>query len=172
MELLERFTTGDVEAFEMLFQQYQKDVYGWIMRIVRNPTIAEELAVETFWRVYRSRARFDPARSFGAWARRIATNLALDYLKHAGSEVEFSENNSPESPPDPAVRQDTRKRIRQAFNQLPPKLRLTATLALVEEIPYEEIAESLGIPVGTVKSRVFRATRLLRSKLKQLGEEL
>ena len=72
MELLERFTTGDVEAFEILFQQYQKDVYGWIVRIVRNPTAAEELTVETFWRVYRSRARFDPTRSFGAWTRRIA----------------------------------------------------------------------------------------------------
>lgn len=172
MELLERFTTGDVEAFEILFQQYQKNVYGWIIRIVRNPTTAEELTVETFWRVYRSRARFDPARSFGAWTRRIATNLALDYLKSAGNEAEFSENSFRESTLDPALRQDTRKQIQRAFNQLPPKLRLTAVLALVEEIPYEEIAESLGIPVGTVKSRVFRATRLLRSKLKQLGEEL
>lgn len=172
MELLKRFTTGDVEAFEILFQQYQKDVYGWIVRIVRNPTIAEELTVETFWRVYRSRARFDRTRSFGAWTRRVATNLALDYLKSVRNEVEFTDNISPELPLDPAIRQDTRKRIQQAFNQLPPKLRLTAILALVEEIPYEEIAESLGIPVGTVKSRVFRATRLLRSKLKQLGEEL
>ena len=170
--MLERFTTGDVEAFEVLFQQYQKEVYGWIVRIVRNPTIAEELTVETFWRVYRSHARFDPARSFGAWSRRIATNLALDYLKSVRYEVEFSENSLQESPLDPAIQQDTRKLIQQAFNQLPPKLRLTAVLALVEEIPYEEIAESLGIPVGTVKSRVFRATRLLRSKLKQLGEEL
>jgi RNA polymerase sigma-70 factor, ECF subfamily len=172
MELLERFTTGDVEAFEILFQQYQKDVYGWVLRIVRNPTVAEELTVETFWRVYRSRARFDATRSFGAWTRRIATNLALDYLKRLRNEVEFTENISPESPPDPAVQQETRKRIRQAFNQLPPKLRLTATLALVEEIPYQEIAESLGIPVGTVKSRVFTATRILRLKLKELGEEL
>lgn len=172
MELLERFTTGDVEAFEILFQQYQKDVYGWIVRIVRNPTVAEELTVETFWRVYRSRARFDPTRSFGAWTRRISTNLALDYLKRAGNEVEFTENISPESPPDLILQQDQRKQIQEAFNQLPPKLRLTAVLALVEEIPYEEIAESLGIPVGTVKSRIFTATRILRSKLKELGEEL
>jgi len=171
MELLKRFTTGDAEAFETLFQQYQKEVYGWIMRIVRNPTIAEELTVETFWRVYRSRARFDPTRSFGAWTRRIAANLALDYLKRVRNEEEFLENRSQVSLPDPAIQQDTRRKIQQAFNQLPPKLRLTATLALVEEIPYEEIAESLGIPVGTVKSRVFRAIRLLRLKLKQFGED-
>ena len=172
MELLERFTTGDVEAFEMLFQQFQKDVYGWIVRIVRNSAVAEELTVETFWRVYRSHARFDPTRSFGAWTRRIATNLAFDYMKRAGNEVEFSENSFQELPLDPAIQEDTRRQIQKAFNQLPPKLRLTAVLALVEEIPYEEIAESLGIQVGTVKSRVFRATRILRAKLKQLGEDL
>lgn len=172
MELLERFTTGDLEAFEILFQQFQKDVYGWIIRIVRDPGIAEELTIETFWRIYRSHARFDPARSFGAWARRIATNLALDYLKCVRNEVELSESRILETPLDPAVEQDTQQRIKQAFNSLPPKLRLTATLALIEERPYEEIAESLGIPVGTVKSRVFRATRLLRLKLKQLGVEL
>ncbi|MGB7201968.1 MAG: sigma-70 family RNA polymerase sigma factor [Pyrinomonadaceae bacterium] len=171
MELLERFTTGDVEAFEMLFQQYQKNVYGWILRIVRNPIVAEELTVETFWRIYRSRSRFDPTRNFGAWTRRIATNLALDYLKRVGNEVEFTENISPESQPDLVLQHDTRKRIQQAFSQLPPKLRLTATLALVEEIPYQEIAESLGIPVGTVKSRVFTATRFLRSKLRELGAD-
>jgi RNA polymerase sigma-70 factor, ECF subfamily len=171
MELPERFTQGDLEAFEILFQQFQKEVYGWIIRIVRDPRIAEELTVETFWRIYRSHARFDPTRSFGAWARRIATNLALDYLKRVRQEVEFPENWSRETPPDPAIQQDIRNRIEQVFNQLPPKLRLAATLALIEERPYEEIAESLGIPVGTVKSRVFRATRLLRAKLKRLGVE-
>lgn len=171
MELLERFTQGDLEAFEILFQQFQKDVYGWIIRIVRDPRIAEELTVETFWRIYRSHARFDPARSFGAWARRIATNLALDYLKDVRKEVEFPENWLQETPPDPAIQHDTRERIQQAFSQLPPKLRVTATLALIEDRPYEEIAESLGVPIGTVKSRVFRATRLLREKLKKLGVE-
>ncbi len=171
MELLEQFTHGDLKAFEILFRQFQKDVYGWIIRIVRDPRAAEELTVETFWRIYRSHARFDPSRSFGAWARRIATNLALDYLKHVRKEVEFPENWSQETMPDPAIQQDTRERIQRAFSQLPAKLRVAATLALIEERPYEEIAESLDIPVGTVKSRVFRAIRLLRKKLKQLGVE-
>jgi RNA polymerase sigma factor (sigma-70 family) len=171
MELLERFTQGDLEAFEILFQQFQKEVYGWVIRIVRDPGIAEELTVETFWRIYRSHSRFNPALSFGAWARRIATNLALDYLKRVRKEVGFSENWIQETLPDPAIQQDMRRQIQQAFNQLPPKLRLAAILALIEERPYEEIAESLGIPIGTVKSRVFRATQLLRAKLKQLGVE-
>jgi RNA polymerase sigma-70 factor (ECF subfamily) len=171
MELQERFINGDLEAFEALFRQFQKEVYSWVLRIVRDPGTAEDLTVETFWRIYRARARFDPARSFGAWARRIATNVSFDHLKSVRKEVEFSEEWLGETPPDPAVRQDTRERIKKAFNGLPPKLLLTAILALVEERPYEEIAESLGIPVGTVKSRVFRAVRILRQKLKELGVE-
>lgn len=168
MELQERFTRGDLDAFEILFRQFQKEVYSWIIRIVRDPGTAEDLTVETFWRIYRSRARFDPARSFGAWARRIATNVSFDHLKTVHKEEELPDWGLGETPPDPAIQQDTRKRIREAFIGLPPKLRLTAILALIEERPYEEIAESLGVPVGTVKSRVFKAARLLRQKLKLL----
>lgn len=171
MELLERFARGDLGAFETLFRQFQGEVYGWIVRMVRNPGAAEELTVETFWRIYRARARFDPARSFGAWARRIATNVALDHLKTARLEVSLPENLSPAAPPDPAVERDVRDRIERAFRTLPAKLRVVATLALIEERPYEEIAEALGTSVGTVKSRMFRAVRLLREKLKRLGVE-
>lgn len=172
MELLERFARGDLAAFETLFRQFQGEVYGWIVRMVRNPGAAEELTVETFWRIYRARARFDPARSFGAWARRIATNVALDHLKTARLEVSLPENLSPAAPqPDAAVQRDVRDRMERAFRALPAKLRVVATLALIEERPYEEIAEALGTSVGTVKSRMFRAVRLLREKLKRLGVE-
>lgn len=171
MELQERFAKGDVKAFETLFRMFQQEVYRGIIRIVRNPAAAEELTVETFWRIYRSHARFDPARSFGAWARRVATNVALDYLKRAPKEIELRENRARVTPSDPAIQQEMREKIQRAFSHLPAKLRVAATLALVEERPYEEIAESLDIPVGTVKSRVFRATRLLRKRLKQSGIE-
>lgn len=171
MELLEKFTHGDLDAFEILFGQFQKEVYAWIIRIVRDPGVAEELTMETFWRIYRSHARFDPSRSFGAWSRRIATNVALAHLKRVRPEVEFEESLHRETEHDPAIEHDTQQRIRLAFARLEPKLRMTATLALIEERPYEEIAESLGIPIGTVKSRVFRAIRLLRENLTRLGVE-
>ena len=174
MELLERFARGDLEAFEALFRQFQNDVYGWIVRIVRDSVAAEDLTLETFWRIYRARARFDPTRSFGAWARRVATNVALDHLRNVRPEVEFTDSRqdfAQRPPPDPAVQRDIRERIEHAFSRLPVKLRVAATLALIEEEPYEEIAEALGIPIGTAKSRVFRAVRLLRKKLKPLGVE-
>ena len=89
MELLEQFSRGELEAFETLFRQYQGEVYGWIVRIVRNPAVAEDLTIETFWRIYRAHARFDPERGFGAWARRIATNAAIDHLKSARHEIDL-----------------------------------------------------------------------------------
>jgi RNA polymerase sigma factor (sigma-70 family) len=119
MGLLERFAQGELEAFETLFRQFQGEVFGWIIRIVRDPGIAEDLTVETFWRIHRARSRFDPARSFGAWARRIATNTALDYLKTIKPEELLTENQAQVTLPNPAVQRDIRDRIEQAFNELP-----------------------------------------------------
>jgi RNA polymerase sigma-70 factor (ECF subfamily) len=168
MEVLERFKHGDTDAFESLFRQFQGQVYGWIIRIVRDRGLAEDLTVETFWRIYRAHARLNPERNFGAWARRIATNVALDHLKTAWREVALPENLPARAQPNPAVHQEMHDQIDRAFRALPPRLRVAATLALVEEESYEEIADALGISVGAVKSRVFRAVRVLRRKLKGL----
>jgi RNA polymerase sigma-70 factor (ECF subfamily) len=180
-DVLRQFVRGDLDAFEALFRGHQAEVYRWIVRIVRDPGVAEDLTVETFWRIYRAHARFDPGRSFEAWARRIASNAALDYFKSASHT--FAKNTQawetadpvgplPEAPlPDPGVTLEIRTKTAQAFRQLPPKLQVAATLALIEEQPYKEIAEALGISVGAVKLRVFRALRLLRKKLKQEGIE-
>ena len=169
MELLERFAAGDLETFEVLFRQHQKEVYAWIVRIVRDTGIAEDLTVETFWRIYKSRARFKPDGDFRAWARRIATNAALDHLRHARRETALPENLPCAASPDSAVRGEARDRIRKAFYELPAKYRLVATLALVEEESYSDIARAVGISESLVKVRVFRAVRMLRKKLNFLG---
>ena len=172
MELLKRFAAGDLEAFEALFRQHQKEVYSWIVRIVRDSGIAEDLTVETFWRIYRARDRFQPAGNFRAWARRIAINAALDHLRTARREIELPEDLASAGAADPAVRRETREQIQQAFFQLSAKYRLVATLALIEEEPYDKIAEAVGIPTALVKVRVFRAVRVLRKKLHSLGAEV
>src|SRR5580698_4357982 len=184
--LLRQFALGDLDAFETLFRQYQAEVYRWIVVIVRDPSLAEDLTVETFWRIHRAHARFDPARSFEAWARRIATNAALDHFKSAShtfakntqaSDIadprrDFPLQDLPQPPqPNPAITQELRTKTAQVFHQLPPALRVAATLALIEEQPYKEIAAMLGISEGAVKLRVFRALRLLRKTLKQQGIE-
>jgi len=172
MELLERFAAGDLEAFEELFRQHQKEVYAWIVRIVRDTGIAEDLTVETFWRIYKCRVRFDPTGNFRAWARRIATNAALDHLRHSRRETDLPEDLPCASAGDPAIRRETRERLKRAFFQLPPKYRLAATLALIEDEPYQAIAEAAGISVALVKVRVFRAVRMLRKNLASLRVEV
>lgn len=169
MELLRRFAQGDVEAFEALFRQFQGAVYGWILRIVREPSVADELTVEAFWRVYRSRTRFDPEGNFGAWTRRIATNLAIDHLRQRRVTVELPEDLASDDLPDPVLCRETREKIRAAFCRLPARLRATATLALIEDTPYEEIAAALGISAQAVRMRMFRAIRILRKELDRMG---
>jgi RNA polymerase sigma factor (sigma-70 family) len=172
MELLERFAAGDLEAFEALFRQHQNEVYRWTVRIVRDTGAAEDLTVETFWRIYRARARFDPtAGNFRAWARRIATNAALDHLRHARKETELSEDYPATPCSDPAGQGELRGHLRRAFLDLPAKYRLVATLALIEDEPYDQIAEAAGISAALVKVRVFRAVRMLRKKLISFGLE-
>jgi RNA polymerase sigma-70 factor, ECF subfamily len=172
MDLLRRFALGDIDAFEMLVQQFQGDIYAWIVRIVRDPGIAEDLTVETLLRVYQAHHRFRPEGSFAAWARRIATNLALDHLRRKRPEQSLLAEPAAVPPTDRLLQQETREKIQQAFRRLPAKLQLAATLALVEEQPYDEIADALGISVGAVKLRVFRAIRILRNRLSPLVSDL
>jgi RNA polymerase sigma-70 factor (ECF subfamily) len=169
MSLLERFVKGDLDAFETLFRQFQARVYAWIMRIVRDPGAAEDLTVETFWRIYRARERFDVQVDFGAWAYRIAINLALTHVRRKRPEEELPADVPQAAAPNPAVRREEQEQIQRALDQLPAKLRVVVTMALIEERPYSEIAQVLKIAPGTVKSRVFRAVRILRKRLNQMG---
>jgi RNA polymerase sigma factor (sigma-70 family) len=169
MDLLRRFALGEIDAFETLVRQFQGDIYGWIVRIVRDQSIAEDLSVETLWRIYRARQQFRPDGNFAAWARRIATNLALDHLRRKRSEQSLLAEPAAAPPPDQLLQRETREKIQQAFRRLPAKLQVAATLALVEEQPYDEIADALGTSVGAVKLRVFRAVRILRKQLNRLG---
>jgi RNA polymerase sigma-70 factor (ECF subfamily) len=169
MEVLQRFAAGDLDAFESLFRQHQRDVYRWIVRIVRDPAVAEDLTVETFWRMHRGHAGFHPDANFGAWLRRIATNVALDHLRRRRPYVELPDEIAAEQKPDSAVQEQTRVALRKAFAELPPRLRVVAQLGLVEDETYPEIAEALSITAGAAKTRMFRAIRLLRKKLQRLG---
>jgi len=168
MDPLERFAKGDLDAYELLFRQFQGKVYAWIVRIVRDRGAAEDLTVETFWRIYRARSRFNPESDFGAWAYRIAINLALSHLRRTPRETELTGNESHGDAADPAVQHELNDQIRRAFERLPARLQVAATMALIEERPYQEIAQTLGVPAGTVKSRVFRAVRILRKRLQRM----
>ena len=166
-ELLRRFVRGDQDAFESLFRQFESEVYHWILRIVRSASSAEDILIEAFWRAYRGRASFDSSRSFGAWMRRIATNAACDHLRVMRPRASWITINDGIEGPKSAdcVLGES---ITLAFRRLPPKLQVVATLALIEGHSHAEIAEVLDLPVGTVKSRLFRAIYSLRKELTRL----
>jgi RNA polymerase sigma-70 factor (ECF subfamily) len=172
-DVLNQFRQGNTDAFETLFRQHQRSVYGWILRSVRNPATAEELTLETFWRIYQAHARFEPAQGFEGWARRIATRAAFDWLRARGNKVELDPETCGEAAApleaDPAMTAEIRLKTARAFGRLPPKLRVAATLAVIEEQPHKDVAAALGISVAAVKLRVFRALRLLRKDLERQG---
>jgi RNA polymerase sigma-70 factor (ECF subfamily) len=172
-DVLNEFRQGNVDAFETLFRLHQRAVYGWVLRIVRNPAAAEDLTVEAFWRIYRAHARFEPAHGFEGWARRIATHATLDWLRSRRAEDEVTAEllTDPVAAEiaDPAVIAEIRRKMALAFERLSPKLRIAAVLAVVEQEPHKNVAEALGISVAAVKLRVFRALRLLRKDLERQG---
>ncbi len=176
-EVLIRFRQQDARvcdaAFEALFRLHQRAVRGWILRIVRDAGAADELTIETFWRIYRARGRFDPERGFEPWARRIATRAALDWLRARKPEYPVAEEFFPSRPEvyasDPAIADEVRGKTALALARLRPGLRIAATLVLIEERSYKEVAEALGISVPAAKLRVFRALRLLRKDLRFQG---
>jgi RNA polymerase sigma-70 factor (ECF subfamily) len=167
------FHRGDMDAFEALFRRHQRALYSWILRIVRNPATAEDLTIETFWRIHQAHARFDPARGFEGWARHIATHVALDWMRSRKTErertAELADDFAAPALADAAVSAEIRQKTAAAFERLPPKLRIAAVLAVVEGQPHKVVAEALGISVAAVKVRVFRALRLLRKDLEQQG---
>ena len=160
---------GDPAAFEAVYRHFEPEVRRWVLRIVRDGEVADEVLVEAFWRAYRGRARFDPSRSFGAWMRKIATRASLDHLKRALGQAHSTTTEVRELASSPVDDGTLRDAIAVAFRRLSPKLQVVATLALVEGLSHGEIADALDVPVGTVKSRVFHAVRALRKELGRLG---
>lgn len=151
-----------------MYREYGAQVYQWVLRMVRDHAAAEDITVEAFWRIYKARGRFDPSREFGPWARRIASNLALDHLRRRQPEVQLSDEVSGD-PPDPGPQRELAEQIRAALARLPLSLRTVTFLALIEDRPYDEIAAALGLSTNAVKLRVFRAVRLLREDLASKG---
>src|SRR5260370_17824595 len=119
-DVLQQFSQGNVDAFEALFRQHQGDVYRWILRIVRDPAIAEDVTVETFWRIHRAHELFDPSRSFEAWARRIATNAAFDHLKSTRRESQLPDDLPQPPPPHPGIPHKLATTTPHASALLPP----------------------------------------------------
>ena len=183
-ELVRRAKEGDDEAFGMLIEQYQDNIYGYVFRMLHDSEEAEDVAQEVFIRAYQNLAGFRETASFPTWLYRIATNLAIDAtrarkwrragtfsldepVETEGGELQRQLPADMPGPVDLAESAELQWIVAEAIAQLSVKLRTVITLYDIEGLSYKEIAQVLGCPVGTIKSRLFNARNQLRDMLEE-----
>jgi len=169
--LLEQARRGNLFAFEEIVRRYQRRVYATAYRIVRRHEVADDVAQEAFIRAHRNLDRFDAARPFGPWICRIAANLAVNHVRSPEAREDALPDGHAETPsaaPGPlqgVLDAEARALLDRAVGDLPAEQRAVFCLRVFEELSYREIAESLGIEMGTVMSRLSRAREKLRATL-------
>jgi RNA polymerase sigma-70 factor, ECF subfamily len=180
--VMERIRADDREAVVELVRKYQHELVGFFYHQSWDQLVAEELAQDVFVNVYRARARWVPTAKVRTWIYRIAHNLWIDHLRrhrhhHTSLDAEVGESGlrlvelieAPAAPePDDGQAPRVRARIQQAVAALPEGQREVFTLANHQGMKYQDIANVLGIPEGTVKSRMHSAVRQLRDELADL----
>jgi len=169
--LLARAKRGDVSAFEEVVRRYQRRAYGVALRIVRRHDVADDVVQDAFIRAHQALAGFDLGRPFGPWICRIAANLAVNHVRSPEAREEGLPEGHGERPaarPDPlaeVLEQEAREALEGALAELSAEQRAVFVLRAVEEMSYKEIAEALGLSMGTVMSRLFRARERLAAAL-------
>lgn len=184
--LVARVQAGDRAAFDLLVSKYHRKVLRLISRLVRDPAEVEDIAQETFIKAYRALPQFRAESAFYTWLYRIAVNTAKNYLSASNRRpIPMSdlmkaddEDESPLSSFEQAVDMQTpdsvmlsrqiAKTVEQAMEALPADLRTAVTLREIEGLSYEEIAAAMNCPIGTVRSRIFRARDAIAERLRPL----
>ena len=185
--LVARAVAGDHKAFELLVIKYQRRIQRLIGRMVRDVDLVEDIAQETFIRAYRALAQFRGDAQFYTWLYRIAVNTAKKSLMDLKRNPTVSENffksddddetsplenelTSSETPDAVLASKEIAQIINTALEALPEELRQAITLREIEGLSYEEISEAMSCPIGTVRSRIFRAREAISLKVKPLLE--
>ncbi|MFC5522637.1 RNA polymerase sigma factor RpoE [Polaromonas jejuensis] len=185
--LVERTLAGDQKAYELLVIKYQRRIQRLIGRMVRDVDLVEDIAQETFIRAYRALAQFRGEAQFYTWLYRIAVNTAKKALMDLKRDPTVSENSfksadddetspleneltSPETPDAVLASKEIAEMVNAAMEALPEELRQAITLREIEGLSYEEISEAMNCPIGTVRSRIFRAREAISEKVKPLLE--
>ncbi len=185
--LVERAVAGDQKAFELLVIKYQRRIQRLIGRMVRDVDLVEDIAQETFIRAYRALAQFRGEAQFYTWLYRIAVNTAKKALMDLKRNPTVSENffkssdddetsllenelTSSETPDAVLASKEIAEMVNTVMDALPEELRQAITLREIEGLSYEEISEAMNCPIGTVRSRIFRAREAISQKIKPLLE--
>ncbi len=178
--LINQAKSGDAQAYDKLLNKYRNSVYNLVYRMVRDVEEAEDLTQEAFIKAFNSLAQFNEDYAFSTWLYKIATNNCIDFfrkrklqtlsidkpIQYKDSEI-HQELPDPELNPEKSILAGERSSIiREAIESLPEKYYTAIVLRHTEEKSYEEIAEILHLPIGTVKARIFRAREMLNKALR------
>ena len=178
-ELVRRVKKGDRHAFELLFSRYQHKILNLISRYLRDREDVEDVAQETFIKAFRALPRFRGESAFYTWLYRIAINTAKNHLvarsrRPPGTDIDVDDAEymdgtealrESESPESAFARDELSVEIDLAISQLPEDLRSAVTLREFDGLTYEQIAEIMDCPVGTVRSRIFRAREAIDARI-------
>lgn len=181
-ELVQRVQQGDKGAFDILVRKYQFKIIKLISRYVHDPSEALDVSQEAFLKAYRALQGFRGESAFYTWLYRIAINTAKNYLvaqgrRPPGSDIDAQEAEQYEgqsflkeyeTPERLLLKDEIEATVFRAIEELPEDLRTAITLREFEGMSYEEIAQTMGCPIGTVRSRIFRARESIDSKLRPL----
>jgi len=180
--LVERVQKGDKKAFDVLVLKYQHKIIQLVSRYVRSPDEAQDVAQEAFIKAYRAIGRFRGDSAFYTWVYRIAINTAKNYLVAASRRPPTGDIDAQEAeqyegaaglkeydtPEHLVLKDEIQATITSAIDELPEDLRTAITLRELEGMSYEEIATTMECPIGTVRSRIFRARDVIDTKLRPL----
>ena len=171
--LVRRAKRGDANAFSELVQRHQHTVYSLALRYMRDPALAEDMAQEAFLKGFRLLRGFRGDCRFSTWMYRVTCSVCLTEIARRARRGEVAlEPNAPEEgiAPDPAAK-DSAEIVRRCVTKLPERYATIITMYYLDQAPYEEIAAAMDIPVGTLKTWLFRARKELRTLVEQeLGE--
>ncbi|MDP3111514.1 MAG: sigma-70 family RNA polymerase sigma factor [Thermodesulfovibrionales bacterium] len=182
LQALKRFKNGDISAFEELVLNYQDRIYNLCLYMLGSKHDAEDAAQDTFLKAYRSLNDFKPNASLYTWIYRIAVNTCIDYKRKplleslfrrsdTGEEVVIEHPSDSPSPEKVYESKQIQNALQEALRKLSPKLRAVIVLKEMEGLSYEEIADTLDVSIGTVKSRISRARDELKILLKDFREQ-
>ena len=184
-ELVDRAKNGDLKAFDLLVLKYQRRVFRLISRVIKNNSEVEDVAQECFIKAFRAIHQFRGDSAFYTWLYRIAVNTAKNYLFSKGrrpialSELKKSEDTdsfdmldavSNENPEGNMAGLQIAEAVNKAVKKLPDELSAAVVLREMDGLSYEEIAEVMNCPIGTVRSRIFRAREAIAQELRPLLE--
>jgi len=181
-QLVERVQKGDQKAFDLLVLKYQQRIVNLVSRFVRNQADALDVTQDAFIKAYRALPNFRGESAFYTWMYRIAVNTAKNYLavqsrRPFGMEQDIAEIEQFEgdnalkeyaTPENLLLRDEIQETVVKAIEELPEDLRIAITLREVEGLSYEDIAVAMDCPIGTVRSRIFRAREAIDKQLKPL----